>query len=305
MLVRLSFTRLPSFYFIGYYLIAPVHSFFLCSVCSDFPFVELLVLLYLLYCFSCFVDNQTFGLDCIEKKPLGGGFLTPKQIQQSNIMTIVSAAVYNSSISSWLWRKPLSVNRRIMMNHHGCCCIPQSSSTSSTTTTVTTITTTTPVIIRRTFLAVVEKSKQRRPSVTKSRPQNNRTDVEGSWYTPRQQLQQQYGSSSSSGGNKNLDMGRYGLQRIDYHAIRDHPPVWTLPPHPPTKSISERILFPLTLLIVGGFGLWAYMNPDDEDMRDYWKRVETGQILVEDDDDDDDDDNDDVDEWEDDNDEKA
>ena len=89
-------------------------------------------------------------------------------------------------------------------------------------------------------------------------------------------------------------MGRYGLQRLDYKTL--DPPVWTVPPHPPTKSIQEKVLFPLTLVITIGFGLWAYMNPEDEDMKDYWKRVETGQILVEDDDDDDD--------WEDDDDDE-
>ena len=99
-------------------------------------------------------------------------------------------------------------------------------------------------------------------------------NVEGAWYT------------TSGARNNSLDMGRYGLKRLDYKTL--DPPVWTIPPHPPTKSIQERVLFPLTLAITIGFGAWAYMNPEDEDMKDYWKRVETGQILVEDDDDDDD-----------------
>jgi hypothetical protein len=92
-------------------------------------------------------------------------------------------------------------------------------------------------------------------------------------------------------------MGRYGLTRLDYRTLI--PPVWTLPPHPPTKSWKERIAFPLTLAIVGGIALWAYMYPEEEDMQDYWKRVETGQILVDDDDDDDDDWDDDDDDEED------
>jgi hypothetical protein len=164
-------------------------------------------------------------------------------------------------------------------------------STLSTTTTTSskaaTTTTSTIQLSRRTFLAAPQNSK-RRPSVTKP----SRPDVEGIWYTPHSI---RGGSGSSS--NKSLDMGRYGLKRIDYHALKNHPPVWTLPPHPPTKSMSERVLFPLTLLLVGGLGVWAYLNPDDEDMKDYWKRVETGQVLVDDDDDDDDDD-----EWDDDDD---
>jgi hypothetical protein len=195
---------------------------------------------------------------------------------------------------------PVSWMHKYHRHHHfsvlvrmGCISIQSTKATSSTTTTT---------IVRRTFLAS-SKSTKRRPSLTttttttttgstkSSHPHHHRADVEGIWYTPRRQRN----------NNMNLDMGRYGLRRIDYHAIRDHPPVWTLPPHPPTKSIIERILFPLTLLLVGGLGVWAYMNPDDEDMTDYWKRVETGQILVEDDDDDDDDedddDDDDFDEW--------
>ena len=68
------------------------------------------------------------------------------------------------------------------------------------------------------------------------------------------------------------------------------PPVWTLPPHPPTKSITEKVLFPITVLATGAVVLWAYMNPEEDDMKDYWQRVESGRILIEDDDDDDDDD---------------
>ena len=44
------------------------------------------------------------------------------------------------------------------------------------------------------------------------------------------------------------------------------------------------------VLIVGGVVVWTYLNPDDEDFVDYWKKVETGAILLDDDDDDDDDD---------------
>eukprot|EP00429_Kryptoperidinium_foliaceum_P001218 CAMPEP_0176014516 /NCGR_PEP_ID=MMETSP0120_2-20121206/6865_1 /TAXON_ID=160619 /ORGANISM="Kryptoperidinium foliaceum, Strain CCMP 1326" /LENGTH=115 /DNA_ID=CAMNT_0017347463 /DNA_START=275 /DNA_END=622 /DNA_ORIENTATION=- len=95
--------------------------------------------------------------------------------------------------------------------------------------------------------------------------------VEGVWYTPK-------GARSAS-----LNMGRYGLKRINYATLE--PPVWTVPPHPPTKSVTEKVLFPLTIVATGSVVLWAYMNPEEEDMKEYWKRVETGQILVEDDDD--------------------
>jgi hypothetical protein len=82
-------------------------------------------------------------------------------------------------------------------------------------------------------------------------------------------------------------MGRYGLKRLDYATMK--PPVWTAPPHPPTKTLAERVVFPASLVIAAGIGLLVYMNPEEEDMKDYWKRVESGQILLDDDDYDDDD----------------
>mmetsp|Transcript_52661 Transcript_52661/g.127674 ORF Transcript_52661/g.127674 Transcript_52661/m.127674 type:complete len:160 (-) Transcript_52661:258-737(-) len=108
---------------------------------------------------------------------------------------------------------------------------------------------------------------------------NNNATVEGVWYGSK---------SSSRPSSKQLDMGRYGLKRFDYKKLDPEAFVVQLPPHPPTKTVKERVVFPLTLVIVAGLGIWAYMNPEEDDMRDYWKRVETGQILVDDDDDDDD-----------------
>jgi hypothetical protein len=109
-----------------------------------------------------------------------------------------------------------------------------------------------------------------------------RGSVDGVWYCST--------SSGQSRNSSSLDMGRYGLKRLDYKTL--DPPVWTIPPHPPTKNVQERVLFPLTLVVVAGFGLWAYMNPEEEDMKEYWQRVSSGQILLDDDDDDDDDDED-------------
>jgi hypothetical protein len=99
--------------------------------------------------------------------------------------------------------------------------------------------------------------------------------VETSWYTSK-------GARPTS-----LDMGKFGLKRLNYATME--PPVWNLPPHPPTKSVMERILFPLTVALTGAVVVWAYLNPEEDDMQEYWKRVETGQILVEDDDDDEED----------------
>ena len=98
--------------------------------------------------------------------------------------------------------------------------------------------------------------------------------VDGVWYTSK-------GVRPTS-----LDMGRYGLKRLNYATLE--PPVWTVPPHPPAKYIAEKVLFPMTIAFTLSVIVWAYMNPEEEDMTEYWKRVESGQILVDDDDDDDD-----------------
>ena len=103
----------------------------------------------------------------------------------------------------------------------------------------------------------------------------------GVWYTTA------YANASSSATSPaSLEMGRYGLKRLDYTTMK--PPVWTAPPHPPTKTLAEKIVFPMTLLTVAGIVLWVYMTPEEEDMTEYWKRVESGQILLDDDYDDDD-----------------
>ncbi|CAJ1953282.1 unnamed protein product [Cylindrotheca closterium] len=101
-------------------------------------------------------------------------------------------------------------------------------------------------------------------------------DVNSAWY------------SSTRANPGSLEMGRYGLKRLDYRTMET--PVWSIPPHPPTKSTSDRVVFPITLLTIGSIIVWAYLNPEDEDMKDYWKRVETGQILEDDDEDDEDED---------------
>lgn len=142
---------------------------------------------------------------------------------------------------------------------------------------------TVPLFARRSLSKPTKSAVAKRPNVA-TNDKNNTVTVKGLWYT----------SSSSRPNNaasSNLDMGRYGLRKIDYSKIDPQTAaVWAVPPHPPTKSMQDRVIFPLTLLIVGGFGIWAYLNPEDEDMRDYWKRVETGQILMDDDEEDEEDD---------------
>merc|ERR1719223_1292823 len=62
--------------------------------------------------------------------------------------------------------------------------------------------------------------------------------LNNTWYTP----------SSLSSNKNSLEMGRYGLKRLDYGVTE--PTVWTIPPHPPSKTLQERLVFPSTLIIV-------------------------------------------------------
>mmetsp|Transcript_10324 Transcript_10324/g.30212 ORF Transcript_10324/g.30212 Transcript_10324/m.30212 type:complete len:194 (-) Transcript_10324:641-1222(-) len=132
----------------------------------------------------------------------------------------------------------------------------------------------------RSFSSKGPKPTGKKPRVKLSTPGGG---VDSAWYT-------------SAGTSPALDMGRYGLKRLDYTHMK--PPVWTAPPHPPTKTTAERVVFPLTLMLAAGVVFWVYMSPEEDDMTEYWKRVESGQILLDDDYDDDDDDYDDDDEEE-------
>ena len=122
-------------------------------------------------------------------------------------------------------------------------------------------------------------SSGKRKNTKRPRLKTAASDLQSTWYTPNKTRQ------------SSLDMGRYGLKRLDYSTLE--PQIWTLPPQPPTKKLAERIAFPLTLVAVASIATWAYLNPEEDDMREYWKKVETGKILVDDDDDDDDWDDDD------------
>ena len=62
----------------------------------------------------------------------------------------------------------------------------------------------------------VNQTKRPRLSDNKSLKNN----LDGVWYSTNKPL-----------SSKNLDMGKYGLKRLDYNTIEV--PVWTVPPHPP------------------------------------------------------------------------
>lgn len=143
---------------------------------------------------------------------------------------------------------------------------------------------------RRCFLSSLSKGSKPRGSTKKPRV---KLSSPGSG-SPEAMWCKSATPSSSDARVKSLEMGRYGLERLDYTTMK--PPVWTAPPHPPTKTTAERMVFPISIAVAAGFALWVYMSPEEEDMTEYWKRVESGQILMYDDDDGDDDDDDDDDE---------
>lgn len=99
-------------------------------------------------------------------------------------------------------------------------------------------------------------------------------------------------SSTRSGGAR---AGPYGLNMVDYTVPS---PQWPLPPHPPAQKGAtgkiQRFLGPAmaSFFLIGA--VYVYFN-QDEDIYDYWRQVEQGNVPIDEDDDDDCED-----EWEDD-----
>jgi hypothetical protein len=81
----------------------------------------------------------------------------------------------------------------------------------------------------------------------------------------------------------------FGLNPVDYSKP---PPIAPMLIPPPQKRGFQRLLAPFNLLLFVGFGVYLLFNNDTE-THEYWKRVETGQVLIDDDEDDDDDEEDD------------
>ena len=97
-------------------------------------------------------------------------------------------------------------------------------------------------------------------------------------------------SSSSTASAGGATIGPYGLQRVDYSRP---PKAWPLPPHPPPRKNKVRRYFPLmTAAVALVCGVWIYIDRDDE-VYEYWRQVEQGNVPVPDDEYDDDDDDDD------------
>jgi hypothetical protein len=79
------------------------------------------------------------------------------------------------------------------------------------------------------------------------------------------------------------------------------PPTWPLPVHPPvqkgTPGRVQRYLAPVLALSFFVGAVYVYFN-QDEDIYEYWRQVEQGNVPMDDDDDDDEDYDDNDDEWE-------
>lgn len=92
----------------------------------------------------------------------------------------------------------------------------------------------------------------------------------------------------SSIGSSSM-IGPYGLAKVDYSKP---PPKWPLPPPPPSTQFESRY-YPISVLVLlcGGAG-YIFFNRD-QNVYEYWRLVEQGNVPLGDDDDDDDDDNDD------------
>jgi hypothetical protein len=84
-------------------------------------------------------------------------------------------------------------------------------------------------------------------------------------------------------GKLNISQGhQFGMKPIDYSSPPPVAPV--LIPPPPPGGI-RGLLAPALILLFFGSSLYLYFNAD-EDTIDYWTRVETGELLMDDDDED-------------------
>jgi len=89
------------------------------------------------------------------------------------------------------------------------------------------------------------------------------------------------------------------MKRVAYDP-QNPPPKWPIPLPPPPKQNPVRRYFPGAVLVTAiGLFVYIYFNQDEE-VFEYWKQVEQGNVPLPDDDDDDDDNDDDGVEWEDD-----
>eukprot|EP00977_Amphora_coffeiformis_P006876 scaffold1506_cov179-Amphora_coffeaeformis.AAC.13 len=110
-------------------------------------------------------------------------------------------------------------------------------------------------------------------------------------------LQRRNARLRSSQSNQDATDLPYGLKRVNYS---QPPPQWILPPPPPPSKNPIRRYFGVSMLAAcTGLFVWIYFN-QDESVYEYWKRVEQGDVPLDDDDDDDEDlDLSNVDEWDD------
>ena len=144
----------------------------------------------------------------------------------------------------------------------------------------------------RNYVASSKQSGLLRPKTSKSAPVSKKL-------LRIQQLRSTTGATATA---SDKSLGPYGLRKVDYSYP---PPRWPIPPdYPPPKSPILRSLryFPQFLAAMAAMGgVYIYFNQDEE-VYEYWRQVEQGNVPVEffDEDDEDDDDDDDEDEWEDD-----
>ena len=101
-----------------------------------------------------------------------------------------------------------------------------------------------------------------------------------------QTVTKRWAKTSSSQKADPLDVGRYGMRRVDYSTP---PPRWPMPAHPPPPTGWRRWVFPVSLTMSLALFGWIYTHQED-DIQDYWRAVDAGQVPLGDDDDDDDDD---------------
>ena len=73
---------------------------------------------------------------------------------------------------------------------------------------------------------------------------------------------------------------------LSRHDLNTPPPIIPSPPPPPPRRGIRRYILPTSLLFSAAIAAFVLTLEDDED-ENFWKDVETGRILLDDDEDDD------------------
>mmetsp|Transcript_5496 Transcript_5496/g.7212 ORF Transcript_5496/g.7212 Transcript_5496/m.7212 type:complete len:164 (+) Transcript_5496:43-534(+) len=144
------------------------------------------------------------------------------------------------------------------------------------------------------FLNVAEQNAQRARTVMLNRGKHGVSAGKGTGSTKRRRrvvrssnvIQSSHKSTTASASEK-----YGGLKPVNYSSGGVVPPIAQSPPPPPPRVGATKFAPLVVLTIFLGTSMYVYMN-NKNDSYEYWRAMQTGQMVIADDDDDDDDDED-------------